>query len=397
MENKNMQVQISNYQILKKASLEFIPGLNVIVGPSNNGKSSILKAIKALAFTIPGTTPIRSGQSSYTVGIQYNGHIVILQKGLKESVYMVDKEKYSKFGQTTPEIVSNSLNIRELLLNGNKEQLNFWDQMNYPFLLDKSSVETFRFIIDSGENDKLSEALKTMVSDRQGINKTIDMLQGSINSVDLEIEEYNKELDKAKPIIEASLNIIELQPKVSKLNLLKDLKNRRDTLLENKELNKAAFDKALASYSTLKTLNSSINSLTEKINILQNKFIKLHNLIGDLSNINETLNKLNKYKSIVVQSHQNLFVLKEIREKINYISEQRKGLKMTPVIKLNFNETDFSHLIELRAYKRKHEEIDYNIVETETNKIAFKSSRDLYVNLKEYFKICPYCGNPIHK
>ena len=54
---KNMQVQIKDYQIIKKAALEFIPGLNVIIGPSNNGKSSILKAIKAavksgLGYTI---------------------------------------------------------------------------------------------------------------------------------------------------------------------------------------------------------------------------------------------------------------------------------------------------------------------------------------------------------
>ena len=43
-----MKVQIKNYQIIKDANLEFIPGLNVIIGPSNNGKTSILKAIKAL-------------------------------------------------------------------------------------------------------------------------------------------------------------------------------------------------------------------------------------------------------------------------------------------------------------------------------------------------------------
>ena len=71
--------------------LEFIPGLNVIVGPSNNGKSSILKAVKAAIYTVPGATPIRSGQTSYAVGIGYNGHTVILQKGLKESVYLVDR------------------------------------------------------------------------------------------------------------------------------------------------------------------------------------------------------------------------------------------------------------------------------------------------------------------
>lgn len=89
----SLKTQIKDFQIVKKASLEFIPGLNVIVGPSNNGKTSILKAIKAAIYTVPGATPIRSGQTSYAVGLNYNGHTVILQKGLKESVYLVDRRK----------------------------------------------------------------------------------------------------------------------------------------------------------------------------------------------------------------------------------------------------------------------------------------------------------------
>ncbi len=396
MNDKNMQVQIKDYQIIKKAALEFIPGLNVIIGPSNNGKSSILKAIKAATFTVPGTTPIRSGQSNYIVGIQYNGHVVILQKGLKESAYVVDGEKYSKFGQTTPEIVANSLNIKELVLNGNKEQLNFWDQMNYPFLLDKSGVETFRFIIDSGENDKLSEALKSMVSDRQNLNKNIDMLQGSINTVDLDITKYKEELENAKPIIESCLKIIELQPKVSKLNLLKDLKNRRDKLLEDKGLNKVAFNKALIDYTSYKSLNNSIVELNDKIILLKNYFIKLHNIIGDLSNIQEELNKLEKYKLNTVQNHQDLFLLKEIKYKINYISEQKKSLKLNPVTHIKVDRDDIMKIIELKSLKIKHEEINYSETEIETNKIAIKSSIDFYKELKNYIKICPYCGNPIH-
>lgn len=54
-----MKVSISNYQIIKQAVLDFKPGFNVIIGPSNNGKSSILKAIKSAVYTESGTTPIR--------------------------------------------------------------------------------------------------------------------------------------------------------------------------------------------------------------------------------------------------------------------------------------------------------------------------------------------------
>lgn len=43
--------------------------------------------------------------------------------------------------------------------------------MNYPFLLDKSSTELFKFIVDSGDNNKVSVALKNLVKDRQRYRK----------------------------------------------------------------------------------------------------------------------------------------------------------------------------------------------------------------------------------
>ena len=86
----SFKTTIKDYQISKKANLEFRPGLTVIVGPSNNGKTSIFKALKANMYTVPGSTPIRVGQSSYAVGIQYNEHTVILQKSNKDSVYLID-------------------------------------------------------------------------------------------------------------------------------------------------------------------------------------------------------------------------------------------------------------------------------------------------------------------
>lgn len=63
----SMDVTLKNYQIISKAELSFIPGLNVIIGPSNNGKSSILKGIKALLYTVPGTMPIKQGETSYII------------------------------------------------------------------------------------------------------------------------------------------------------------------------------------------------------------------------------------------------------------------------------------------------------------------------------------------
>ena len=394
MNNFNLQVQ--DYQIIKKAALEFVPGLNVIVGPSNNGKTSILKAAKAYLYTVPGTTSIRAGTNNYKVGINYNGHTAILQKGLKDSVYLVDGEKYTKFGTTTPQVVSDAFNIKELELNGNKEQLNFWDQMNYPFLLDKSGVELFRFIIDSGENDRISKALRNMVSDRQAISKNIDMLQGSINIVDTEIDTYTTQLENAKSTIDASIKIIELQSKVAKLNLLKETYRELNQLKINKL---EIVEKTKFLYSRLeilKTTNNIIKNINTKLRTLNDYFFSLGTLIGDISDIKDDLHILETVKNSKPKINQNLPELKNIRNKVNYITEQRKCLKIHSVAKLNYSKDKLLRMSEIKSMKNNIKHIEQDLSSIVKNIEDCNLQVATYSNLRLNFDICPYCGHKLN-
>lgn len=396
----NFKVSIKNYQIIKDASLDFIPGLNVIIGPSNNGKSSIIKAIKALIYTVPGTTPIRNGQSFYAVGINYNNHTVILQKGLKESVYIVDGEKYTKYGVNTPEIVSKSLNIKELVLNGNKEQLNFWDQMKYPFLIDRTSTELFKFIIDSSDSDQVSKSLKDMVSDRQQLSKNIDILQGSINTIDLDIDNYKSILNNSKDVLEACDNIINLQSKISKLNQLKQIKEAHINNLKLLEENK---NKLIKIDIILNRDIDIINQVTHKLNnlIKLNKlFIDLHTLINNQSDNYEQLLNLNWINnidkldlSLIVNK---LDKLKNIKQKLNNINQSllyKPNLKLT---ELNLDNILISKFNRLKSVKQALNNIEYKQVENNTSIIATDNSFLYYNKFYDYFDVCPYCGNRIH-
>lgn len=396
----NFKVSIKNYQIIKDASLDFIPGLNVIIGPSNNGKSSIIKAIKALIYTVPGTTPIRNGQSFYAVGINYNNHTVILQKGLKESVYIVDGEKYTKYGVNTPEIVSKSLNIKELVLNGNKEQLNFWDQMKYPFLIDRTSTELFKFIIDSSDSDQVSKSLKDMVSDRQQLSKNIDILQGSINTIDLDIDNYKSILNNSKDVLEACDNIINLQSKISKLNQLKQIK---ETHINNLKLLEENKNKLIKIDIILNRDIDIINQVTHKLNnlIKLNKlFINLHTLINNQSDNYEQLLNLNWINnidkldlSLIVNK---LDKLKNIKQKLNNINQGLSNKSNLKLIELNLDNILISKFNRLKSVKQALNNIEYKQVENNTSIIAIDNSFLYYNKFYDYFDVCPYCGNKIH-
>lgn len=276
-----MDVLIKDFQILNQVNLKFNPGFNVIVGPSNNGKSSILKAIKAAVYTEPGVSTIRAGADSYIVGISHNNHNIVYQKKLNASKYLVDGAQFSKFGLNTPEEVSNALNIKELNLNGNKVQLNFWNQMDKPFLLDKSAGELFKFILDSGENDKLSAVVKSMVADRQQLNRDADIVQGSINSTDSILKEQEKSVEDLKPVYEMSLKIIELKSKKQELDRLNSIKLR---LKEIKDSLNTLSNSYIISNNKLNAIKILENNL-EKIKLLH----RLEDLYDQQSAVYNTL------------------------------------------------------------------------------------------------------------
>lgn len=392
----SFKTTIKDYQIIKKANLEFRPGLTVIVGPSNNGKTSIFKALKANMYTVPGSTPIRVGQSSYAVGIQYNEHTVILQKSNKDSVYLIDGEKYTKFGTTTPEAVSKALNIKELTLNGNKEQLNFWDQMNYPFLLDRTAVELFRFIIDSGDDDQISKALKNMVSDRQQISKDINILQGSINSVDNRLNSLKEDLDKSKSIIDAANSIIDLQVKVAKLNSMKFIKTSLDNIKQNEQLVKPKLDKSKIEFDNLEQLNYSLNLLNQRYNILSDILIKLDNIIGSESDINERLVKINRIFNIDLSKTSKLFRMKEIFKTINYINDRKNELEKHPHDFYDINIDEYRiKLNSLKEISRNLDLINEKHIENSKTLKNIDVKLDEIIKLKGLFDICPVCGSTI--
>ena len=392
-----MKVQIKNYQIIKDANLEFIPGLNVIIGPSNNGKTSILKAIKALLYTVPGSTPIRYGTNYYAVGLDYNNHKVILQKGAKESLYLVDGEKYTKFGTNTPEIVSNSLNIKELVLNGNKEQLNFWDQMNYPFLIDKTSTELFKFIIDSSDSDQISQALKDMVSDRQQLGRDIDKLQGSLDILNQDIDSYVYTLEKNKDIINTCNNIIALQPKITRLNnleLLLDELNKLDVDIKN---NDSDYSKIKQDLENQNKIFSNLKELSDKLNDLSNIDIELSNIDIEIDSNYKKLQNISYIINLNKIDLSRLNLLLDYKNKLIDIDNKINDIKLPKLIKFKLKDKDLEKLNYLNDILYNIENDDKQIEENEHKINISKKLLAIYNSIYDLFEVCPLCGSKLHR
>lgn len=397
----NIRVSVKDYQIIKQAILDFKPGLTSIIGPSNNGKSSILKAIKSAVYTEPGSTPIRTGAQSYIVGIQDNGHTVVYQKKEGSSKYLVDDKSYSKFGLSTPEEVSTALNIRELILNGNKVQLNFWNQMDKPFLLDKSAGELFKFILDSGENDQLSSVLKAMVTDRQSLNKEADNLQGQITALEDSIDKQQKESDKLVPVIEKANNLIDKKSKYDELNKLKELIQNYSILdkrIEEHETNlKIIKDKEkIYNKLDLKLFKNKldINKDIEDYNQNETQILNVYNNIVNTQGMLDILNrlKLSELSYLINKIDEYKIILNDIEKYSDVILKLTKAIPsktLVDKIPLVENRNKIFDIIEkLYSFSEREFEIlnELENLESSYNKIK---------EIEKLFKVCPLCGHAL--
>lgn len=396
-----IKISVQNYQIIRNAVLEFKPGFTTIIGPSNNGKSSIIKALKAAIYTESGTTPIRYGESSYIVGIQNSNHVVIFQKKENSSKYIVDGQTYSKFGINTPEEVSNALNIRELILNGNKVQLNFWNQMDKPFLLDKSAGELFKFIVDSGENDQLSNVLKSMVSDRQQINRDADIVQGSILSTENTLKELNNSKEKIEKNLYLADNIIDLKEKHEDYKNILSLINRFKSDDSEIESIRPKLQKDLNEFNRYNSLNY-LSETSIKISTKIQEILKDLAEVDDSLYISDTLLKINEekskiFKSIDINKNKNLRNLVEeykiIHQELENVSEANLKLQRAIPSQIIIDTLDI--LIKLVELLKSVKSIIESIKNAKNKIKEIENEEKELDKIQSLIKVCPYCGQKI--
>ena len=96
----NFSLKIEDFQSIGNAELEFTPGINLIVGQSNSGKTAILRAIDSV-LTNPtyAKSFIKHHTNETNVTFQYNDNTISWKKsGKGGTTYNVNNEEYSKMG-----------------------------------------------------------------------------------------------------------------------------------------------------------------------------------------------------------------------------------------------------------------------------------------------------------
>jgi exonuclease SbcC len=309
------ELKIRNFQSHKNTTLNFDPGVNVIVGATDVGKSAIIRALRWVVWNRPSGDSFRSNWDGTTkVGVLTDSHGVVRIKSDSENKYVLndseDSKEFKALGTGVPDEINNALSLNEV---------NLQQQHDKPFLLSDTPGQIASFfnkvagidLIDKGiknvqkeirSTTKEIEVLSTVLSDKKKDLKTfidtekieneivvLEKLEQKLSST---ISDHNKLADLFEKLedielkMEESNHILKLESKVN--GVLKNIEKRnsvQEKLYKLKTLILSIGDKDKKIKSTRKLINSGkvIDTITQKIarkTALQAQIGTLSGLLG---------------------------------------------------------------------------------------------------------------------
>ncbi len=363
-----MIVNIKGFQAIKEADLDFTKGITAIVGQTNSGKSSIIRAIEAAITNKFITNAVNYDMEEATITIENDGNIIIYNKPKnknKPASYTINGDVLDKVGRTQLDSVGELLKMAEVVINNEKIRLNFWRQLDYPFLVGKPPRQLFDFIAQSKEydlintfQDKKQEEKKDRETSLTVNNSTINGLKTSITTLEGEIKELK---DKY-----SNIDIEELKVYNNIYNNLKNLFTIRRDLVDRTDYLKDRYYKVEHNSRTLK----------DSIDKLQTIYDIYDSLVSKVTRVKDLKEKVDNYKSLKDNKS-------SLEEKINNLfNGLLEGIEKLSSINTHIN----------------------NKKSLETNLGRYRQAlTTLSTDLKQVeeelktFTVCPYCESPLNQ
>lgn len=414
-----MKVQLNNVGIINECELEFVKGLNLIIGSSGSGKSTLLRSLYNIVTNSFSDSDISFGKTNMKVLVTDNDNIIEYGRSTNKKsdpcYFKVNGEKYEKVGRQVVPKVNETLRIGDVEINGENINFNFNLQFSTPFLIFGSqstlyNVLTYRSSSDIASiNDYYLEDIKTNESEVKSNNKLKEQLESNLK----QMEDKEKSLSSIENIY---ANFIDYKHKIELIDILKRL---RDFLILYNRLQKqlilvtSLLNIVIKSRENLECLINILKYKESKrdLDIISSKVRLYDNAINtckkciDLQTKRVELLNLSKYRKQynILKDNHNI-----VKECINTCqSSLSRGLLLSDVLKTKelvclmhkycqinkllsmVNSESLLKLEQLipisnKAYQK--ESIDNMLMSIKNQSLSLEEKMHA-------FKVCPLCGN----
>lgn len=166
-------LQIENFQKHHKLRIKFDPNITTIVGPSDTGKSSIVRALGWVAFNSPsGTAFIREGSKGCSVSLKTEHNTIKRSRGKSINYYDVDGKRLEAIRKgDVPEDVIDALRL---------DRLNFQFQHDSPLWLSDSPGEVAKKLNEIVNLDLIDRVLANLSRQYRHVDSEVTVTQNRL-------------------------------------------------------------------------------------------------------------------------------------------------------------------------------------------------------------------------
>lgn len=193
------RIHITNFQSHKTSVLDLVPGINVIIGSSDTGKSAILRSLLWVWKNRPlGDGFIRDGETEVEVTTDWENkkqdfNLTRRRTNSTNSYILTGYEPFSEFGVNPPSAVEEVLNLSEI---------NFQTQFKPYFLVFETPGFVANYLRSVTGLNEIDKIVKCIESKQDGNSRQMKLLERDLITVNEGLDKLNK-----IPVLEIERNI----------------------------------------------------------------------------------------------------------------------------------------------------------------------------------------------
>ena len=289
------KIILVNFQSHVYSELNLSRGVNVIVGPSDSGKTAIMRALRWNMFNDPsGVEFVREGESEVSVTVRFQNHVEVeRRRSRSKNQYILrrpDEEElvFEGFGKNVPAEIEEAISIKKIMLDDKKSlPLNFSDQLDGPFLLQETDAYKAQAIGRMVGVDLLDETMRDTLRDKKQISIRRELMEKDLEETEETLNAFS-DLDDQIVLREKIKNI---------LSSVSELKEKTETAkafaeaLKEIKKDRVLTNDLLSRYAVLDRLQDKLSDLQRNVDHYRNE-----RLLFDLFMQNRQARKETKYQ-----------------------------------------------------------------------------------------------------
>lgn len=416
-----------NFQSHADTVVDFTPGLNVIVGESNAGKTVVKRVLDWIFNDKPkGKGFMRAGTKDTWAKVEFSDGTWLQRSRTKTSAgeYQVCMDdgsvlKFNGFTNKLPIEILNTHQMPNIKVTKDREiNLNVADQFDNNFMLGMTGFERAAAVGKLTGTDAVDFAIQTTASIAMAAKKTIKTSTTEIDRLATVLEGFN-DLPAYETMVityEAAIQFAEdTYNRLTHVNRYINQMNMLNVQKKQAEADLAYYDRIglidpivsevevmLSSLKRITDFSSSLSSIIESKRILNHQVSLFH----DPVEIEDTLVEAEKLLAVLSKVQAYVNQLTHINDQKQEIEHYRDYDEQAPITLLNEIDADIQRIADIQDYMTKLKEIELfrsryqqeadAFEKTEHEERAQQNIHELQRNTKiKELKICPTCGTEL--